>query len=100
MFALLERIGEYVWGPDVERDEEDMQREKERKEFSGRVTSMDGTEGTVDHSVYFDLASVVGGVRPRVILENCILLYTCVYIYIYIYIYIYYNRICMYVLCF
>ena len=72
MFSLLERIGEFVWGPSVERDNDDAEREKEQRELSGRVTSLDGAGGTVDHSVYFDLTAVVGGVRPRVILQYCI----------------------------
>ena len=69
MFSLLGRIGEFVWGPSVQRDDDDVQKEKEKRELSGRVTSLDGAGGTVDHSVYFDLTAVVGGVRPRVILE-------------------------------
>ena len=69
MFTLLERLGEYVWGPKVEeQDSDDVRGEKEHREISGHVTSIDGAGGTVDHSVYFDLDSVIGGVRPTVIL--------------------------------
>ena len=71
-----------MWGPSIERDDDDVQREKEQRELSGRVTSLDGAGGTVDHSVYFDLTSVVGGVRPKVILEYCILS-ACIYMYWY-----------------
>lgn len=76
MLGLFQRFSEIVWGPSetAERADDDLPKEKERKELMGRVTSVNGKGGTVDHSVYFDLTTVVGGIRLQVIQY----IYTCI----------------------
>ena len=64
-----------VWGgtEEVENKKNDQKalvdREKESRHFTGRVTQYDRTtsSGMIDNIIYFDQSVIMGGMKPKVI---------------------------------
>lgn len=81
---LYNKVKESVWGSShQERDQssikdENTRREEETTQFTGRVTQYDRvtSSGMIDHSVYFDLSVVIGGIKPQVITAH---VHTCIF---------------------